>query len=153
MAIEALGMSLANSSAQEAVSASKREDCRRAAAAVVHLIREDIKPLDIMTRKAFENAISVVIALGGSTNAVLHLIAIAKEAGVNLGLDDFTRIGANVPVLADLVLRDVLDLRAIELTAASVLATGIILLGVAPQSALQLMSASIRQLSANFAGL
>ena len=101
-AIEALGMSLANSSAQEAVSASKKEDCRRAAAAVVHLIKEDIKPLDIMTKKAFENAISVVIALGGSTNAVLHLIAIAKEAGVNLGLDDFTRIGANVPVLADL---------------------------------------------------
>ena len=101
-AIEALGMSLANSSAQEAVSASKKEDCRRAAAAVVHLINEDIKPLDIMTKPAFENAISVVIALGGSTNAVLHLIAIAKEAGVNLGLDDFTRIGANVPVLADL---------------------------------------------------
>lgn len=101
-AIEALGMSLANSSAQEAVSASKKEDCRLAAAAVVHLINEDIKPLDIMTKPAFENAISVVIALGGSTNAVLHLIAIAKEAGVNLGLDDFTRIGANVPVLADL---------------------------------------------------
>ena len=101
-AIEAMGMSLANSSAQEAVSSQKQDDCRRAAAAVVNLIREDIKPLDIMTRKAFENAISVVIALGGSTNAVLHLIAIAKESGVELGLDDFTRIGANVPVLADL---------------------------------------------------
>jgi dihydroxy-acid dehydratase len=101
-AIEALGMSLANSSAQEAVSEQKKEDCRRAAAAVVNLIREDIKPLDIMTKKAFENAISVVIALGGSTNAVLHLIAMAKEAGVELGLDDFTRIGARVPVLADL---------------------------------------------------
>ncbi|MGB5165984.1 MAG: dihydroxy-acid dehydratase [Woeseiaceae bacterium] len=101
-AIEALGMSLANSSAQEAVSEQKREDCRRAAAAVVNLIREDIKPLDIMTKKAFENAISVVIAVGGSTNAVLHLIAMAKEAGVDLGLDDFTRIGACVPVLADL---------------------------------------------------
>ncbi len=101
-AIEAMGMSLANSSAQEAVSGQKKDDCRRAAAAVVNLIREDIKPLDIMTREAFENAISLVIALGGSTNAVLHLIAIAKEAGVELGLDDFTRIGEHVPVLADL---------------------------------------------------
>ncbi len=101
-AIEAMGMSLANSSAQEAVSSQKQADCRQAAAAVVNLIREDIKPLDIMSRKAFENAISVVIALGGSTNAVLHLIAIAKEADVELGLDDFTRIGAKVPVLADL---------------------------------------------------
>ena len=100
-AIEALGMSLANSSAQEAVSDQKRADCRRAAAAVMHLIENDIKPLDIMTRAAFENAITVVIALGGSTNAVLHLIAMAREAGVDLGLDDFTRIGARVPVLAD----------------------------------------------------
>ena len=68
----------------------------------MHLIREDIKPLDIMTRNAFENAIAVVIALAGSTNAVLHLLAIAREAGVPLTLDDFTRIGARVPVLADL---------------------------------------------------
>ena len=67
----------------------------------MHLIENDIKPLDIMTKEAFENAITVVIALGGSTNAVLHLIAMAAEAGVDLGLDDFTRIGANVPVLAD----------------------------------------------------
>ena len=101
-AIEALGMSLANSSAQEAVSEQKVADCRQASAAVMELIRNDIKPLDIMTRPAFENAIAVVIALGGSTNAVLHLIAIAREAGVDLGLDDFTRIGAKVPVLADL---------------------------------------------------
>ena len=100
-AIEALGMSLANSSAQEAVSDDKIDDCRRAGAAVVNLIREDIKPLDIMTRNAFENAITVVIALGGSTNAVLHLLAIAREADVELTLDDFTRIGARVPVLAD----------------------------------------------------
>ena len=100
-AIEALGMSLANSSAQEAVSTHKIDDCRRASAAVMHLIEQDIKPLDIMTKEAFENAITVVIALGGSTNAVLHLIAMAAEAGVELGLDDFTRIGANVPVLAD----------------------------------------------------
>ena len=100
-AIEALGMSLANSSAQEAVSSDKTEDCRRAGAAVMHLIREDIKPLDIMTRKAFENAIRVVIALGGSTNAVLHLLAIAREAEVELSLDDFTRLGEDTPVLAD----------------------------------------------------
>ena len=101
-AIEALGMSLGNSSAQEAVSDAKVDDCRRAAAAVVDLIKQDIKPLDIMTRKAFENAISVVIALGGSTNAVLHLIAMARECDVPLSLDDFTTIGAKVPVLADL---------------------------------------------------
>ena len=101
-AIEALGMSLANSSAQEAVSSDKVDDCRRAGAAVMELIRRDLKPLDIMTRQAFENAISVVIALGGSTNAVLHLLAIAREADVELSLDDFTRIGARVPVLADL---------------------------------------------------
>ena len=100
-AIEALGMSLANSSAQEAVSAQKKQDCRRASAAVMNLIDKDIKPLDIMTKEAFENAITVVIALGGSTNAVLHLIAMAREANVDLGLEDFTRIGATVPVLAD----------------------------------------------------
>ncbi|MGI9201322.1 MAG: dihydroxy-acid dehydratase [Woeseiaceae bacterium] len=101
-AIEALGMSLANSSAQEAVSDEKVADCRRAAAAVVDLIRNDIKPLDIMTREAFENAITVVIALGGSTNAVLHLLAMARECNVSLSLDDFSAIGAKVPVLADL---------------------------------------------------
>ena len=100
-AIEALGMSLGNSSAQEAVSEQKLADCRLAGQAVMNLIREDIKPLDIMTREAFENAISVVIALAGSTNAVLHLLAIAREADVPLSLDDFTRIGARVPVLAD----------------------------------------------------
>jgi dihydroxy-acid dehydratase len=101
-AIEALGMSLANSSAQEAVSEHKVLDCRRASEAVMNLIRRDIKPLDILTRKAFENAIAVVIALGGSTNAVLHLLAIAREAEVDLSLDDFTTIGARIPVLADL---------------------------------------------------
>ena len=101
-AIEALGMSLANSSAQEAVSPQKVEDCRRASAAVMNLLREDIKPRDIMTRKAFENAIRVTIALGGSTNAVLHLLAMAREAEVELTLDDFSQIGATTPVLADL---------------------------------------------------
>jgi len=101
-AIEALGMSLPNSSAQNAVSPEKAEDCRRAGAAVVELLRLGLRPRDIMTKKAFENAIAVVIALGGSTNAVLHLLAIAHATGVKLSLDDFTRIGKRVPVLADL---------------------------------------------------
>src|ERR1700761_955385 len=92
-AIEALGMSLPNSSAQEAVSAQKREDCERAGEAVVNLINLGISPRDILTRKAFENAVTVVIALGGSTNAVLHLMAIASCANVKLKLDDFTRLG------------------------------------------------------------
>ncbi len=100
-AIEALGMSLPNSSAQEAISEAKKNDCHRAGEAVLELIKSDIKPSDIMTREAFENAITVVIALGGSTNAVLHLLAMAHTAGVKLELDDFTRIGARVPVLAD----------------------------------------------------
>ncbi|HWX23381.1 MAG TPA: dihydroxy-acid dehydratase, partial [Candidatus Binatia bacterium] len=101
-AIEALGMSLPNSSAQNAISEAKKEDCRRAGAAVVEMLKQGIRPLDIMTRKAFENAITVVIALGGSTNAVLHLLAIANASKVKLVLDDFTRIGKRVPVLADL---------------------------------------------------
>jgi dihydroxy-acid dehydratase len=101
-AIEALGMSLPNSSAQEAVSSQKREDCVRAGGAVVELIKRGIRPRHIMTRKAFENAITVSIALGGSTNAVLHLLAMASSANVKLTLDDFTRIGKRVPVLADL---------------------------------------------------
>src|SRR5690606_14371027 len=101
-AIEALGMSLPNSSAQEAMSSHKADDCRRAGAAVVELIRNGTTPRDILTREAFENAITVVISLGGSTNAVLHLLAIAHDAGVRLDIDDFTRVGARVPVLADL---------------------------------------------------
>ena len=101
-AIEALGMSLPNSSAQNAISPAKLDDCRRAGAAVVEMLRRGIKPLDILTKKAFENAITVVIALGGSTNAVLHLLAIAHAANVKLTLDDFTRVGKRVPVLADL---------------------------------------------------
>ena len=100
-AIEALGMSLANSSAQEAISEAKKSDCRRAGEAVLNLIEKDIKPSDIMTLEAFENAITVVTALGGSTNAVLHLLAMAREANVNLELDDFTRVGRKTPVLAD----------------------------------------------------
>ena len=101
-AIEALGLSLPGSSAQDAVGPEKRGDCRRAGEAVVSLVRQGIRPRDILSRKAFENAITVVIALGGSTNAVLHLLAIAHEAKVKLRLDDFTRIGRRVPVLADL---------------------------------------------------
>jgi dihydroxy-acid dehydratase len=101
-AMEALGLSLPGSSAQEAVGDEKRADSRRAGEAVVHLVKEGIRPRDILTRKSFENAITVVIALGGSTNAVLHLLAIAHDAGVRLSLDDFTRIGKRVPVLADL---------------------------------------------------
>jgi dihydroxy-acid dehydratase len=101
-AIEALGMSLPNSSAQNAISPAKKDDCRRAGACVVEMLKSGLRPLDILTKKAFENAITVVIALSGSTNAVLHLLAIAHAAKVSLKLDDFTRIGKRVPVLADL---------------------------------------------------
>ncbi|MDH3400997.1 MAG: dihydroxy-acid dehydratase [Chromatiales bacterium] len=100
-AIEALGMSLPNSSAQEAVSGQKLDDCYRAGRAVMELIDKDIRPSHILTRKAFENAITTVIALGGSTNAVLHLLAMAWSANVELSLDDFNAIGERVPVLAD----------------------------------------------------
>ncbi|MCK9535466.1 MAG: dihydroxy-acid dehydratase [Pseudomonas sp.] len=101
-AIEALGMSLPGSSAQEAISSEKRADCLQAGQAIRWLLENDIKPSDIMTRKAFENAITVVIAFGGSTNAVLHLLAMADTVGVELNIDDFTEIGKRVPVLADL---------------------------------------------------
>ncbi|MDQ1209159.1 dihydroxy-acid dehydratase [Acinetobacter baylyi] len=101
-AIEALGMSLPGSSAQDAISEEKRQDCHRAGEAVMNLLRLDIRPRDIMTKAAFENAIKVVIALGGSTNAVLHLIAMAHTAEVKLDLDDFVRIGQETPVVADL---------------------------------------------------
>ncbi|HXR04069.1 MAG TPA: dihydroxy-acid dehydratase, partial [Verrucomicrobiae bacterium] len=101
-AIEALGMSLPNSSAQNAISPAKMDDCRRASACVIEMLKSGLRPLDILTKKAFENAIAVVIALGGSTNAVLHLLAIAHSAKVKLTLDDFSRVGKNVPVLADL---------------------------------------------------
>ena len=101
-AIEALGLSLPNSSAKEAVSSSKNEDCIEAGEALSNLINQNLTPRKLLTKKAFENAISIVIALGGSTNAVLHLLAIAYEAKVELSIDDFTRIGKKVPVLADL---------------------------------------------------
>ena len=100
--IEALGMSLPGSSSQDAVSDLKKDDCVNAGNAIMNLLERDIKPSDIMTREAFENAITVVIALGGSTNAVLHLLAIAHSIGVDLCLDDFTEIGKRTPVLANL---------------------------------------------------
>lgn len=100
-AIEALGMSLPNSSAQNAVSDEKLSDCYRAGQQVLELLKLDIKPSDIMTKKAFENSIRVVIALGGSTNAVLHFLAMAHTVGVDLTLDDFVRLGETTPVLAD----------------------------------------------------
>ena len=101
-AIEALGMSLPGSSSQDAISKSKNEDCITAGKAIMNLLEKDLKPSDIMTMKAFQNAITVVIALGGSTNAVLHLLAMAHAVGVELQLDDFTKIGKVTPVLADL---------------------------------------------------
>ncbi|MFT6093411.1 MAG: dihydroxy-acid dehydratase [Pseudohongiellaceae bacterium] len=101
-AIEAMGMSLPNSSAQDAISSEKVDDCLNAGAAIMNLLEQDIKPSDIMTRASFENAIKVVIALGGSTNAVLHLLAMAHTIGVELELDDFTTIGKKTPMLADL---------------------------------------------------
>ena len=100
--IEALGMSLPGSSSQDAVSIDKKQDCQNTGAAIKNLLDLDIKPSDIMTKKAFENSIAVVIALGGSTNAVLHLLAMAHSIGVDLDLDDFTRIGKVTPVLADI---------------------------------------------------
>jgi dihydroxy-acid dehydratase len=101
-AIEALGMSLTNSGAQTAVSAAKTRDCREAGAAVLNLLKRGIRPSDILSRESFLNAIALVTALGGSTNAVLHLLGIAHAANVKLSLDDFTRVGRKTPVLADL---------------------------------------------------
>ena len=101
-AIEALGLSLTNSSAQVAISNKKKNDCKLSAKALMQCIRNDIKPSDIISKKSLENAITVVMALGGSTNAVLHLLAIAHSANIKLSLRDFDRIGNKTPVLADL---------------------------------------------------
>jgi len=101
-AIEALGMSLPGSSSQDATSDDKQKDCIDSGQAIMNLLDKDIKPSDIMTKEAFENAITVVISLGGSTNAVLHMLAMAHAVGVQLDLDDFTRIGKKTPVMADL---------------------------------------------------
>ena len=101
-AIEALGMSLPGSSSQDATSEDKQKDCIDSGQAIMNLLDKDIKPSDIMTKEAFENAITLVISLGGSTNAVLHMLAMAHAIGVKLDLDDFTRIGKKTPVMADL---------------------------------------------------
>ena len=101
-AIEALGMSLPYSSSMPAVEPGKLAECFQAGAAIRHLLERDIKPRDIMTRAAFENAMAIVMALGGSTNAVLHLIAMARAVDVALGIDDFQEVSERVPFLADL---------------------------------------------------
>ncbi|WP_143307925.1 dihydroxy-acid dehydratase [Chitinophaga vietnamensis] len=101
-AAEALGMSLPYSSSNPALSKEKRDECAAAGKYIRLLLEKDIKPRDIMTKEAFENAITVIIALGGSTNAVLHLIAIAKSVGVKVTLEDFQRISDNTPLIADL---------------------------------------------------
>jgi dihydroxy-acid dehydratase len=101
-AIEALGMSLPYSSSTPATDPGKLEECFRAGEAVRALLARDLKPLDIMTREAFENAMVVIMVLGGSTNAVLHLIAMARAAGVSLGIEDFQRVSDRIPFLADL---------------------------------------------------
>jgi dihydroxy-acid dehydratase len=100
-AIEALGMSLPYSSSNPALSPEKKQECVDAGKAILHLLEKDIKPSDIMTRKAFENAITIIMVLGGSTNAVLHMIAMAKSVGVEVTQDDFQTISDKVPVLAD----------------------------------------------------
>lgn len=101
-AIEALGMSLPYSSSNPALSKEKSQECREAGAAIKHLLKNDIKPRDIMTPQAFDNALTIVMALGGSTNAVLHLIAMAKSVGVHLTQEDFQRVSDKTPLLADL---------------------------------------------------
>ena len=101
-AIEAMGMSLPYSASNPADSPEKANECRQAGAALYQLLQKDIKPRDIMTRRAFENAVTIITALGGSTNAVLHLIAMARSVEVSLSLDDFQQIGSRVPLLADL---------------------------------------------------
>lgn len=100
-AIETLGLSLPYSSSNPAISKEKQKECLLAGKAILHLLEVDLKPLDILTRKAFENSIAVVMALGGSTNAVLHLIALARTAGIPLTLDDFQTVSDRVPMLAD----------------------------------------------------
>ena len=101
-AIEAMGMSLPYSSSTPAVEPAKLEECFNAGKAILNLLEKDIKPRDIMTRQAFENAIVIIMALGGSTNAVLHLIAMARAVNVPLGLDDFQKVSDRIPFLADL---------------------------------------------------
>ncbi|MFK7901183.1 MAG: dihydroxy-acid dehydratase, partial [Cyclobacteriaceae bacterium] len=101
-AIEALGMSLPSSASNPAVSDEKKTECVSVGEVIKNLIEKDIKPRDIMTKKAFENAIRIIMVLGGSTNAVLHMIAMAKSVDVNITIDDFQRLSDNTPFLADL---------------------------------------------------
>ena len=101
-AIEALGMSLPYSSSTPAIDTGKKEECRKAGAAILNLLEKDIKPRDIMTREAFENALVMVMITGGSTNAVLHLIAMARSVGVDLPIEDFQKVSDRIPFLADL---------------------------------------------------
>lgn len=101
-AIEAMGMSLPDSASIPAEDSAKAEECLRAAAAIRHLLEIDLKPRDIMTRRAFENAMVTIMALGGSTNAVLHLIAMARAVGVDLAPADFQKVACRIPYLADL---------------------------------------------------
>ncbi len=101
-AIEAMGMALPYSASIPAEDPAKKDECKRAAKAILNLLELDLKPRDIMTRAAFENAMVVIVALGGSTNAVLHLIAMARSVGVSLTLDDFQKVSDRVPFLADL---------------------------------------------------
>ncbi len=101
-AIEALGMSLPYSSSAPAMSAEKNSECEKSGDVIYQLLQRDLKPRDIMTRAAFENAMVLITALGGSTNAVLHLLAIAKAAKIKLTLEDFQNVSNRVPLLADL---------------------------------------------------
>ncbi|RBW69480.1 dihydroxy-acid dehydratase [Bacillus taeanensis] len=131
-AIEAMGMSLPGSSSNPAESSYKEEDCFKAGDAVLNLLRQDIYPKDIMTKKAFENAITVVMALGGSTNAVLHLLAIANAVEVELSLDDFDRIRKKVPHIADLkpsgkyVMKDLHDVGGVPAVMKELLKAGLL---------------------------
>ncbi|MDQ0337504.1 dihydroxy-acid dehydratase [Caldalkalibacillus uzonensis] len=131
-AIEAMGMSLPGSSSNPAISPQKREDCVKAGQAVINLLEKGIYPRDIMTKRAFENAITVVMALGGSTNAVLHLLAIAHAVGVDLSLDDFDRIRRRVPHIADLkpsgrfVMQDLNDVGGVPAVMKELLQAGLL---------------------------
>ncbi|WP_444684853.1 dihydroxy-acid dehydratase [Alkalicoccus luteus] len=131
-AVEALGMSIPGSSSTPAVNDYKEEECRQAGELVVDLLRNDIYPRDIMTKKAFENAITVVMALGGSTNAFLHLTAMAHSAGVELDFDDFERIRKQVPHIADLkpsgryVMQDLYEVGGVPAVMKELLAAGLL---------------------------
>jgi dihydroxy-acid dehydratase len=129
-AIEAMGMSLPNNSSMPANSADKAAECRRVGAAMRKLLELDLKPRDILTRKAFENALTVITALGGSTNAVLHMIAIAKSVGVPLTIDDFQVISDKTPFIADLkpsgkyVMEDLYNVGGVQAVMKLLLANG-----------------------------